>query len=265
MQYILFFLCFFFNIYDISAQSGHHTLFLPFNALETDQSGEELIDNMIYEPDSTDPNYWISPENVRIHVVFTPNNNVFSVLVYTDITISQGTYLITFGQDKTEKDRLKISYDQADAYDEWKAFANVFDEKVDILTLRRTFFSTDHDSLLYEDQKVHTYLLNSDGEFSLEKRKKDERRFPLLSFTRIKKDFLLKNYSKEDLTYMVNELYAYRGYYFEDKELRKHFKKKSWYKVKKRDLGGYPKFNHYETLNIQLIQSILEREFGTSD
>ena len=77
-------------------------------------------------------------------------------------------------------------------------------------------------------------------------------RWPFAS-THILTSGMLKHYSKEDLYWMLNEIYARHGYRFTDKKQKFFFKEQSWYKA-------IPKHKRapltpLEQLNVELIKN----------
>ena len=66
----------------------------------------------------------------------------------------------------------------------------------------------------------------------------------------------LSQYSKEELSYIRNEIYARHGYIFKDDKYRPYFENKSWYKPDTSFKGQWELFNDYEKSNLQLIKSL---------
>lgn len=69
----------------------------------------------------------------------------------------------------------------------------------------------------------------------------------------------LKDYSKKDLAYIRNEIYAKHGYVFKSDEYNDYFSSKTWYKEDQSFKGNESGLNKYEKENIKLIKSLEEK------
>lgn len=68
----------------------------------------------------------------------------------------------------------------------------------------------------------------------------------------------LSNFSKENLAFARNEIYARYGYIFKSEIYSDYFNSKSWYTEDPSFSGNESEFNSYEKANIKLIKSLEE-------
>lgn len=66
----------------------------------------------------------------------------------------------------------------------------------------------------------------------------------------------LSNYSKEELAYIRNEIFARRGYVFESEEYKSYFNKKTWYTPNPSFDGNIDSLNLIEKENVNLIKEL---------
>ncbi len=66
----------------------------------------------------------------------------------------------------------------------------------------------------------------------------------------------LSDYSKEELAYIRNEIFARRGYVFENEEYKNYFSKKSWYREDPSFDGDIESLNLIEKDNVNLIKKL---------
>jgi hypothetical protein len=79
------------------------------------------------------------------------------------------------------------------------------------------------------------------------------RKYPQTSLTYLTEDDL-KDFSKEELRLMRNEIFAFHGYKFESKDLNDYFSKMDWYKPSDEDVTE--NLNSFEKANIILIKKL---------
>ena len=78
----------------------------------------------------------------------------------------------------------------------------------------------------------------------------------------------VKALDQTQIRYAINEIYARRGYVFQDKELSDHFSKFSWYEPTVNSMGDIEnKFNEFEEANVKLLakyRNTVENKENTS-
>jgi hypothetical protein len=77
--------------------------------------------------------------------------------------------------------------------------------------------------------------------------------YPQTSLGLLKEDDLL-NFTKEELSYMRNEIYARHGYSFKKKDIRQEFDNKDWYVPMSADIRG--ELTDVEKKNVELLKSL---------
>lgn len=66
----------------------------------------------------------------------------------------------------------------------------------------------------------------------------------------------LRDYTKDELGYIRNEIYAKHGYVFGDDKYQGYFDQKDWYERDPSFKGEWQDFNQYEQANLKLIKSL---------
>lgn len=82
---------------------------------------------------------------------------------------------------------------------------------------------------------------------------KNQGDYPQTSLRLLKEDDLL-NYTKDELSYMRNEIYARHGYSFKKKDIRQEFDNKEWYVPMSADVRS--ELTDVEKKNAELLKSV---------
>ncbi len=242
-----------------SAKIEHDTTSFEYFLRKTNEYGEiplHLIDSFIGSGLSKDiaiKNALTGDEEFKY---YTLKNNYLLTLGYSQFGVCSNTLLLTFNKDKILVDNLELSKicdrDLSSArysYQDYKVFSDSLIE-----VAKHTIQAIEYENSLPQSVELSDVETNEIIEYEQYIVKPSGNLYKERTTSGIYSKKTLAKFSKSELRFLRNEIFAKYGYIFKDEELKTYFSKKEWYTPIFDNVSE--KLTIFEKYNISLIQEV---------